>query len=83
MGRPQRTIPRGLGSQSEFADVERNMYQQILVKIFVECTFIEGMLPNQGLVQFENLFQILMSACHSTLQNGGKLLIIHARFLPS
>ena len=83
MGRPQRMIPRGLGSQSEFANVERNMYQQILVKIFVECTFIERMLPNQGLVQFENLFQILMSACYSTLQNSGKLLVIHARLLPS
>ena len=52
---PRRRFLRGVGSKSELTDIKRNMYQQILVKIFVECTFIEGMFPNQRLVQFENL----------------------------
>ena len=36
------------------------MYQQILVKIFVECAIMKGMLPDQRLVQLKDLFKILM-----------------------
>ena len=82
-GEPRRVILRGRGLQGEFADVECNMYQQILVKIFVECAIMKGVLPNQRLVQLKDLFKILMSACHGALQYSGKLLVIHADHLPS
>lgn len=82
-GEPRRVILRGYGLQGEFADVECNMYQQILVKIFVECAIMKGVLPNQRLVQLKDLFKILMSACHGALQYSGKLLVIHADHLPS
>ena len=59
------------------------MYQQILVKIFVECATMKGMLPDQRLIQLKDLFQILMSACYGALQDSGKLLVIHVGFLPS
>ena len=36
------------------------MYQQILVKIFIECAIMKGMLPDQRLVQLKDLFQILI-----------------------
>ena len=59
------------------------MYQQILVKIFIECAMMKGLLPDQRLVQLKDLSQILMSACHGALQDSGKLLVIHADHLPS
>ena len=82
-GEPRRAILRGHGLQGEFADVECNMYQKILVKIFVECAIMKGMLPDQRFVQLKDLFQILMSVCYGALQDSGKLLVIHVGFLPS
>ena len=59
------------------------MYQQILVKIFVECATMKGMLPDQRLIQLKDLFQILMSACYGALQDSGKQQDIHADHIPS